>query len=126
MVRGHLVGLILLLGVTPALAEEAGTNSAVAGHANLQQLAPGDHWTYDEKDEISGTIRQTRTDMVTDVSKNEITVRYDVANTNRSGSIIYDHSWNIVRDGPFRYLPNNGGGVQLPLTPGGGILRSKR
>jgi hypothetical protein len=118
MRRRPLVGLIFLLGVTPAFAEEPAPNPAVAATANPQQVAPGDHWTYEVKDEISGAIKWTRTDLVTDVSTNQITVRFDIAGTGRSGVIVYDRSWNIVRDGPFKYSPNDGTGDQFPLTPG--------
>jgi hypothetical protein len=118
MRRRPLVGLIFLLGVTPALAEEPAPNPAAAATENLQQVAPGDHWTYAVKDEISGAVQWTRTDRVTDVSKSQITVRFDIANTSRSGVMVYDRSWNVVRDGPFRYLPNDGTGDQFPLTPG--------
>lgn len=78
----------------------------------------GDHWTYEVKDEISGAIKFTRTDMVTDISNNEIAVRVDFADPGRTSNIIYDRSWNILRSDPFKYSPNDGTGVQLPLTTG--------
>ena len=60
----------------------------------------------------------TRTDLVTDVSNNKIAVRFDVAGTGRSGITAYDRSWNVLRDGVFKYSPNDGTGYQFPLTVG--------
>jgi hypothetical protein len=102
---------MLLLSTAPAFAEEATSNPPAA-------VAVGDHWTYEVKDEISGALKLTQTDLVTDVSNNQITVRFDVANTTRSGIIVYDRSWNIVREGVFKYSPNNGTGYYFPLTVG--------
>jgi hypothetical protein len=118
MLRQYVIALIVLCGVTSVSAQEPVPNSGAAAKIDLQQVAPGDHWTYEVKDEIVGTILRTRTDMVTDVSKNEIAVRFDVADTGRSGNLIYDRSWNILREEPFKYSPNNGTGIQLPLTLG--------
>jgi hypothetical protein len=38
-----------------------------------------------------------------------------VSNSSQSGSIVYDKSWNILRDGANRYSPNSGTGIQSPL-----------
>jgi hypothetical protein len=127
MLRGVHAGAVALLLVTPAFAQEgaasqqgqAGTSTAAeTAPANMQQLAPGDRWTYEVNDEISGALKLTRTDMITDLSKNEITVRVDVARTGHSENVIYDRLWNIVRSGPFKYTPNDGTGIRLPLTLG--------
>lgn len=127
MLRGTRAGAMALLLVTPAFAEESGTtHSQQAGTptttetapANMQQPAPGDHWTYEVTDQISGALKLTRTDMITDVGKDEITIRYDVAGTGHAGSTIYDRSWDIVRNDPFKYTPNDGTGVRFPLTLG--------
>jgi hypothetical protein len=111
----------LLLGcIAPALAQTPNSSETATGAAGvkIQDPAPGDHWTYEVKDEISGTVTLTRTDTVTDVSKNEINMRVHAAGANGSGDIIYDRSWDIVRSGPFKYAPNDGTGVQLPLAVG--------
>lgn len=118
MLHRPVVGLIFLLCITSAFAKDSGPNSTAVANANMQEVAPGDHWTYEVRDEIAGTLKLTRTDMVTDVSKNEIAVRYDVSGTGNIGNILYDRSWNIVGDGPFRYKPNDGTGFQFPLKLG--------
>ncbi len=119
MLRRLLVGLISLHCVAgPAYAEDAGQNAPSPAGASAPLALAGDHWTYEVRDEISGAIKFTRTDMVTDIANNAITVRVDFANTGRSTTIFYDSAWNILHDGPFRYSPNDGTGFHLPLTVG--------
>jgi hypothetical protein len=117
----HVFAALLLFGcVAPALAQTPNASEAKPGAAavKMPDPAPGDHWTYEVKDEISGALRLTRTDMVTDVSKNEISVRVQVVGNPSPGNIIYDRSWDIVHDGRFKYTPNDGTGVRLPLAVG--------
>ncbi len=118
MLRRLLAGLIFLQCVTSAFAQNSAPNASSTAGVSAPQALLGDHWTYEIKDEISGAIKFTRTDMVSDVSNSEITVRVDFANTGRSSNIFYDGSWNILHDGPFRYSPNDGTGFHLPLTVG--------
>jgi hypothetical protein len=117
MLSRCLLGLLLILYVTPSLAEEGAPKPPPSTNATLQQIVPGDHWSYQVKDEITGAVKLTRTDTVTDVSNSRITVRSDAEN-GRSGIIVYHRSWNVVRNDPFKYSPNDGTGFQLPLTPG--------
>lgn len=112
------VGLIFLLCVSSVFAEDSVPNPTAVANASMQEAVPGDQWTYEIRDEIAGTLKLTRTDMVTDVSKNEIAVRFEISDTGNSGNILYDRSWNIVGDGPFKYRPNDGTGFQLPLKLG--------
>jgi hypothetical protein len=117
MLSRSLLGLVLTLYVTPSFAEEAGSKPPASANASLEQVVPGDHWTYQLKDEITGTVKFTRIDTVTETSNSQITVRFD-ADNGRSGVIVYDRSWNVLREGPFKYSPNDGTGFQLPLTLG--------
>ena len=110
MLHRPIIGLVFLLCVTSAFAEEPATNPSAAPNPNAPQATPGDHWTYELKDEISGEIKLRRTDTVTDVSNNQITVRFDVAGSNRTGAIIYDNAWNVLHNEPFKYSPNDGTG----------------
>jgi hypothetical protein len=96
----------------------AETAAATQPEVEMRDPAPGDHWTYEVKDEILGTIKRTRMDIITDISKNEIAVRVDFSDKNFPGSIVYDNSWNLKRDPPFKYSPNDGTGVQFPLKLG--------
>jgi len=128
--RGGLAGLIFFLSVASALGDDAGINRIAqnepasqdavqagkpAQRSSMADLAVGDHWTYDVKDEIAGTIVLTRKFVVTDISGGQIATRVDVVNSQQSGSIVYDGHWNILRDGANRYSPNSGTGIQSPL-----------
>ncbi|HTZ02830.1 MAG TPA: hypothetical protein VMC05_10895 [Xanthobacteraceae bacterium] len=127
MLHRSWTGVLALLVVTPALAQPGGpppsgqantpAAAAVTASAAMQQPEPGDRWTYDVKDDISGVLKVTRTDMITDVSSDAITVRTDAAGS-RAGNVVYDRAWDVTRDGPFKYSPNDGTGVRLPLAPG--------
>jgi hypothetical protein len=120
MLRFVFAALLLFGCIAPVIAQTPGSSEPKPGVAGVKMPdpAPGDHWTYDVKDEISGMLKLTRTDMVTDVSKNEINVRYEMAGTGNSGNIIYDRSWNVLQFGAFKYSPNDGTGLRLPLAVG--------
>jgi hypothetical protein len=111
---------LLLGGMAPALAQTANPSEAKPGTAavKMPDPVPGDTWSYEVKDEISGKLKAKRTDLLTDVTKNEINLRLQVADTERTVNIIYDRSWDIVRDGPLKYSPNDGTGIRLPLAVG--------
>jgi hypothetical protein len=82
---------------------------------SIGQVAVGDYWTYELKDEFSGAVIQRRKVIVTEVSNSEIATRLHDTKTGQSRGIVYDRSWNIVHDWPNRYSPNSGTGFQLPL-----------
>jgi hypothetical protein len=124
MRRGLVAGAFLLCVVSafagdvrPVLLAQNGQPAAPpAANSGMQTPAPGDHWTYEVKDEISGAIKETRKVMVTDVSKNEIAIHVDFVNSGRSSNIVYDSSWNVLRDNAGKFTPNDGSGVKLPLA----------
>jgi hypothetical protein len=84
--------------------------------ATMEEPLPGDHWTYEVRDEISGTIKFTRNNIVTEVTPNEISTRVDTAGKADPGQIIYDRAWNILKSGPWKYSPHDGTGIQSPLA----------
>jgi hypothetical protein len=43
---------------------------------SMEEPLPGDHWTYEVRDEIMGTITSTRQHVITEVTPKEVTVRY--------------------------------------------------
>ena len=59
----------------PAPAAEVQPPKAVV---SMQEPRPGDHWTYEVRDEISGTVRANRTNVVAEVTPTEISVRFKV------------------------------------------------
>jgi hypothetical protein len=120
-------GAVALILVTPAFAQDGGAApaqpagtpaAATTAPAAMPKVAAGDRWTYDVTDDISGSVKWTRTDMITDVSKGEIAVRVDFDGGARVANISYDGSWDIVRDDPFKYSPNDGTGIRQPLSVG--------
>jgi hypothetical protein len=100
---------------TGRLAENESASPEPMQIASMWDITVGDHWTYDLKDEIADEVIQTRKVIVTDMANNQIATRLDDAKTGQSWTIIYDRSWNILRDGSNRYSPNSGTGFQFPL-----------
>jgi hypothetical protein len=85
---------------------------------SMEEPIPGDHWTYEVRDEITGTISATRANVVTEVTPKEITVRFRIVGTTNEGLNVYDRSWNLLSAGPWRYSPNDGSGIRTPLAIG--------
>lgn len=85
----------------------------------MEEPKPGDRWTYEVHDEITGTVTATRENVVTEVTPSDITVRYKaVGSGNSEGFNVYDHSWNLLEGRPWRFSPNDGSGIQSPLAVG--------
>jgi hypothetical protein len=85
----------------------------------MEEPQPGDHWTYEVRDEITGKISAIRTHLITEVTPTEISARVDdTPEKSESGRIIFDRSWNVTTSGYWRYSPNDGSGIQLPLAVG--------
>jgi hypothetical protein len=84
----------------------------------MEEPQPGDHWTYEVRDEITGTIKATRQNVVTEVTPKEISTRVDTLGKSAPGQIVFDRSWNVVASGGWRYSPNDGSGIQTPLAVG--------
>jgi hypothetical protein len=134
MLRYAVLGLIGFV-TGAALAQQApppeGTPAASASSASIEpakavvameEPLPGDHWTYEVRDETTGTVKATRTNVVTEVTPTDISMRFKVVRTDKTsfeGFNILDRSWNLLSDGPWQYLPYNGStGIQTPLTVG--------
>ena len=85
----------------------------------MDEPQPGDHWTYEIRDEITGSITGTRENVVTDVTPATISVRFkNPGDKNNEGFAVYDRSWNRVEERPWRYAPHDGSGIQSPLAVG--------
>jgi hypothetical protein len=129
MLRYAILGVIGMLAGGGALAQQSPTqgesptpseNSAASPKAavTMEEPLPGDHWTYEMRDEIEGTVTGTRTITVMEVTPTEISTRFKTAGNAAQGQIIFDRSWNMVGSGPWRYSPNDGSGVRSPLEVG--------
>lgn len=84
----------------------------------MEEAQTGDRWTYEFRDEITGEIKSTFTNIVTDVSASEIGVRTTTLGNANNGYLTYDRSWNVKANNAWRYSPNDGTGVVAPLTVG--------
>jgi hypothetical protein len=84
----------------------------------MEEPMPGDHWTYEVRDEITGQITSTRESVITEVTPTGITVRFNKLGTDETGLNIYDRSWNLIENRPWRFSPNDGSGIQSPLAVG--------
>jgi hypothetical protein len=125
----YTVPVVISLIATSAWAQQAPPQAAAPPDAAasaesakavvpMEEPRPGDRWTYEVRDEITGTIAKTRENVITDVTPTEISVRYKNVGTTNTGFVIYDRSWNMVEDRPWRYSPNDGSGIQSPLAVG--------
>jgi hypothetical protein len=79
----------------------------------------GDHWIYDVRDEITGELKNTVTDTITDLTPTEIAVRvqsqpYSIGD----GILIFDRLWDEKNDPTWRYSPSDGTGIKMPLAVG--------
>jgi hypothetical protein len=84
----------------------------------MEDAQTGDHWTYELRDDITGDIKSTITNTVTDVSSTEISVRIALLGNPNSGYQTFDRSWNMTNNGIWRYTPNDGTGIRPPLAVG--------
>ena len=84
----------------------------------MEEPRPGDRWTYEIRDEITGKITATRENVVTEVTPTAISVRFKKLGANDEGFTVYDRSWNVVEGRPWRYSPHDGSGIQSPLAVG--------
>ena len=99
-----------------ALSSPAALQSSAA--ISMEEPLPGDHWTYEVRDEIIGTISATRQNIVTDVTPTQVNTRVETVGKPNAGNIVFDRSWNMTVSGPWKFSPNDGSGIQLPLSVG--------
>jgi hypothetical protein len=78
----------------------------------------GDHWTYELRDDISGSLKSTFTTTITDVSATGISIRIATVGNANFSYVNYDRSWNRTDNDSWRFTPNDGGGIRSPLTVG--------
>jgi hypothetical protein len=82
----------------------------------------GDLWIYDTKNEVTGLPSEGYTEMVAQVSPKEVVVnrtfREPVYRWPRSVIVTYDHDWNSIDNLLWKFKPNNGLGIRMPLSVG--------
>ena len=110
---------------SPAPAPSAAAPSALPNSPDaMEDVQVGDHWTYEVKDEITGDIKATTTNTVTDVSTSEISTRVAFMGNPNFGFSTSDRSWNVTNNGVWRFTPNDGNGIRLPLAVASGDFGS--
>jgi len=68
---------------------------------SMEEPRPGDIGTYEVRDEISGTVRANRTNVVAEVTPTEISVRFKVeGGNNNEGINVYDDPGIWLTPGP--------------------------
>lgn len=113
---GLLVSASILSAQTPPSPPPAATGQPAPEAMEEPQV--GDHWTYEVRDEITGDLKSTMIHTITDVSATEISVRFETLGKPGFGYQTYDRSWDIINNGTWRYTPNDGSGVRMPLAVG--------
>jgi hypothetical protein len=115
------VGLLLSASFVTAQTQNPAPAPAAAesgAQEAMEDLQVGDHWTYEVRDDVSGDIKSTLTNTVTDVSASQINIRLGKLGTGNTGYQTYDRSWNLMDNGAWHNRPNDGTGIQLPLAVG--------
>ena len=115
------VGLLLSASALTAQSPNSPSTPAASDPAAQEKMEDpqvGDHWTYEFTDNISGDVKSISTNTVTDLTDSQIGLRTTWAGHSNSNSQTYDRSWNLVNSGVHRYSPNDGTGIQAPLTVG--------
>jgi hypothetical protein len=106
---------------TPATTASPSMTEPSKTAAPMEERLPGDHWTVEVRDEISGAV-STVTSLVTEVTPTDLSVRADTVRPDKTNSerfITFDRSWNQIRSGPWQYFPYDGNtGVQTPIVVG--------
>jgi hypothetical protein len=102
----------------PPPADAAAVSTSPKAVIPMEEPQPGDRWIYEVRDEILGTVTATRENVVTEVTPKEITVRHKKLGTEIAGFNVYDRSWNVIEDRPWRFSPHDGTGIQSPLAVG--------
>jgi hypothetical protein len=118
MLRLAALGLSIL-AVSGAFAQDkAAAPATPQAVVTMPEPLPGDFWTYEVRDEISGKISAVRTNTVTEVMPAEISVRFMAEGKEGGGLNVYDRTWNLKTSGAWKYHPHDGTGIQSPLKVG--------
>lgn len=102
----------------PAGTSPVNTSTTSDQSESMEQPLVGDHWTYELRDEITGALKFTTTNVVTDVTPNEVSVRMENLGNPGAGFFIYDRLWNVKSNPTWKFTPTDGTGIFLPLKTG--------
>ena len=122
----RIVCLLLLLNtiasaqsaVPDADKKPAVTETTADPSDSMEQPLLGDHWTYEVHDEITGNLKFTTTNLITDVTNTDISIRTENLGVPGVGFLVYDRNWNLKSSPTWKYSPNDGTGIRLPAKAG--------
>jgi hypothetical protein len=118
MLRRSMMAIACLLAAASPSAWAAGDAPATPGAkpvVAMEEPQQGDFWTYEVRDEISGNVSAVRKNTVTEVTPRDISVRFTIEGKDTQGFNVYDRSWNLKENAPWKYQPHDGWGIHLPL-----------
>ncbi|UCF52980.1 MAG: hypothetical protein JSV48_28280 [Bradyrhizobium sp.] len=107
---------VTVLAAQPAPSQPPAGASAEA--PEQQEPKTGDRWTFEFRDEITGELKSTVTQTITDVSATEIGIRLTFLGKPGTGFQTFDRSWNVIDNGTWKFTPNDGSGIKAPLEIG--------
>ncbi|MDR3468101.1 MAG: hypothetical protein P4M07_19380 [Xanthobacteraceae bacterium] len=114
--------LLMLASSTMSFAQspKGDTQPSAASDSDdsMEPLQLGDHWTYEIRDEIAGTVKATIATVVTDITPTDVSIRSETLGTPGFGFLVFDHLWNAKDNSTWKYSPNDGTGIKQPLTAG--------
>lgn len=117
--RAAALSICLLVGNTLAWAtDEPPALIGAKPIKPMEEPLQGDFWIYEVRDEISGKINAVRKNVVTEVTSTDISVLHTVEGKDTQGLSIYDRSWNLKENAPWKYQPHDGSGIRAPLKVG--------
>jgi hypothetical protein len=87
----------------PASSPPAAAEAPDSAAEPMEEPQTGDHWTYEVRDDITGEVKSTITNTVTDVSGTDINVRLTLLGNDNPGYLNFDRSWNLTNSGIWRY-----------------------
>ncbi len=112
MIRVLTIMMLTGLALWPGPLQAQTADDATSG------VQVGDRWSYEVKDEISGLPGTAFTAVVTEISPQEVVTASSFVGKSGTGMVVYDHQWNRIVNGLWKYKQRDGHGVELPLVVG--------
>ncbi|MGY3448937.1 TapB family protein [Bradyrhizobium sp. USDA 4353] len=109
---------MLVVSGFAARAETAAPAAHQDAIETMEDAQTGDHWTYEIRDEIAGTLKSTMVQTITDVGASEIGVQVTWLGNSDTGFLTFDRNWNVKTSGAWRYQQGDGTGISPPLSVG--------
>src|SRR5262245_60511327 len=97
----------------PKVVAPPDTESPSAGEG----LRPGDRWVYELKDEISGEVRAKLTQLVTEVTNQDIVLRVTSSRQPNPWTVVLNRDWSVTDGVSWKFTPNDCQGITPELTP---------